>query len=206
METEQIVVDRLQARALALSKVDAAWLAGLIDGEGCFHIGRRKSRPPQRKNPSYRFCLLVTMGCEQTVRRVHKLVGRGSVHERPAKPRSNPAWSWICDGPQAKPIVQQILPFLRTKLEEAEIGLHFLSLPKTPSAHPGNHRFLAADDNLVTQRALLWDEMRCVKSRAVFREDKDDPLAAIVLKGWRDANRRYQRDRSARSQRTLPEI
>jgi hypothetical protein len=149
--------------------------------------------------------LHITMGCERTIRHVHAITRKGSVHPVPGGPRTNKAWMWVCDGRRAKRLVQEILPFLITKLAEAEIALQFLSLPVTPHRNRCG-RFIAADHDLVLRRSLLWDEMRCAKPRSRFRKTSaEDEVVSAVLKGWRYGNQ-YNHGVAARRQRALPQI
>lgn len=60
-------------RALRLSKLDAAWLAGLFDGEGSIIITRR--------HLSEELMVTVTMCCREVIEEIQRLTGVGVVTE-----------------------------------------------------------------------------------------------------------------------------
>ena len=80
-----------------------AWLAGLIDGEGCISLTRRS---PQRKHrcvsPSYRLILKVSMCHLATVRRCREITGLGSLHMQDVqKKHYSSAYTWFCNATDA---------------------------------------------------------------------------------------------------------
>jgi hypothetical protein len=206
MQTLSVDLDRYKARAL-YRDVDLAWLAGLIDGEGCFHIRRAigASGGARRISPSYRFSLLITMCSRETIQRVHELARIGFVTERKRSTRWSVAWTWWC-GPQARSLILALRPYLKTKREEADISLRFLALPATPPQHDQSRQILRTPDDICTKRALLWDDLRRAKPTFRFRED-DDPVVTAVFDGWRKTDAyRSCRYGSCSGEATLPGI
>ena len=65
-----------------MNQIEVAWLAGLLEGEGCFCI--------KSSGGAY---INVSMTDEDVVRRVHSLTGVGTVitHQRPNRKR---VWTW----------------------------------------------------------------------------------------------------------------
>lgn len=54
---------------MAISSLDIAWLAGLLEGEGCFHIGKRKVKDKMYK----RVIISLAMTDKEPVERAAKL-------------------------------------------------------------------------------------------------------------------------------------
>lgn len=75
-----------------MSKVDAAWVAGITEGEGCFRFHLQGNR----KN-SWAFKVTVAMTDEDVIRRLHSITKLGNVHgpyTRKNKPLYKPEWRW----------------------------------------------------------------------------------------------------------------
>lgn len=66
-----------------------AWIAGLLEGEGCFSLHQRKER---RNTKS---CAIhCEMTDEDVIRKLHLLSGVGTVNFRPSRKNRKPTWIW----------------------------------------------------------------------------------------------------------------
>lgn len=148
---------------------EAAWAAGLIDGEGCIFITRRKPQAKHRQvNVSYVLGVRVSMGHEATVRRLADLFDFGSVYTGcPSNPRANPYWAWLVQSRLAAEVLTTIQPYAVTKAVEIIIGLEFASLILAPRGGKGGSDLIP--DDLLGRRAELWEQMSRVKPRSRFR-------------------------------------
>lgn len=102
-----------------------AYLAGLIDGEGCIGIYKGKSGSGHRMH-SIR--VIVSMTDEAPVGFLHSLYG-GRMREQP-RPNGRSHWKdryevIFADG-KARQLLLDILPHLLVKRRQAEIALEFL--------------------------------------------------------------------------------
>lgn len=100
--------------AKTLSIQDAAYLAGLIDGEGSVfpanvkRISRRTWRLTiaNTNRPVLEWCLAVT--------------GVGAVYGKwRGNPKHSPAFAWQCHSWKAKSVLEQTLPYMKIKRERA---------------------------------------------------------------------------------------
>ena len=151
-----------------------AWLAGLIDGEGCISLTRRR---PQRKNRAlaynYRLVLKVTMCHEATVRRCRELTGLGSIHSQESqRAHYTQAYTWFCNAGDAGMIIEALLPWLVTKREEALVALDFLNVPLAERG--GNGGGNEVSEELETRRSEYWEKLRSLKSRNRSADRKND--------------------------------
>jgi hypothetical protein len=121
-----------------LSPTDAAYLAGLFDGEGCFtaFITRRKIRYTNRYNGhkydgeswSTIYYIQVLITEEEPIRWLKEVTGLGYVFKRNRQKEGyQDLWGWRVNSTPACEVVQQILPYLKIKHRHAEI---FLELRK----------------------------------------------------------------------------
>lgn len=80
---------------LSMSPVDLAWLAGLLEGEGCFML----TRLSKEQLGTYRYPLIrLGMVDQDVIERAHSLTGFGTVsHQYPPSHRARqvqPTWVW----------------------------------------------------------------------------------------------------------------
>ena len=83
---------------MSTSREDAAWAAGLFEGEGCVFLNRRTSRgrSSQVNGLPYRPAVgaHLQMTDEDVVRRFASVVGYGAIYPRPSTPPRKPTWRW----------------------------------------------------------------------------------------------------------------
>lgn len=106
------------SKAAVMSPTEAAWLGGLLDGEGSIMWANRKVRATS--------CLRVTVTntCPALLERVYATVCTGSIVAKPSySDRHRPSWHWQVHGETARSVLQQILPWLTAKHEQAEMAI-----------------------------------------------------------------------------------
>lgn len=88
-----------------MKDADLAWLAGLLEGEGCFYLAIRHNKDG---TPRPLVSVLVTMTDEDVVCRVHEVVKTGAVYRRePKRVGWKTSWTW-CDSN-----VDNVVPLIR---------------------------------------------------------------------------------------------
>ena len=108
-----------------LTDMDKAYLAGLIDGEGCISVD--KVRNKQCKNGfSIKCNLRINMVDAEAIDYFHKKIGIGSVHRiiKGGNRRQQKLWS-INSGSQVSAVLKEILPYLKIKVKQARNLLEF---------------------------------------------------------------------------------
>ncbi len=102
--------------------VEAAWLAGLIDGDGSIW-----SRWPKRTNVAVE----IKMTCLATVQRVNELVPGRLVPGHLSKNAWGEArqFRWSIDTLGAEKLLMEILPYLVTKRKAAEAAIELCRRP-----------------------------------------------------------------------------
>lgn len=111
-----------------MKKTDIAYMAGIVDGEGC--IGIHKSGKKPNGNPNY--FLRVTIGiCNEYIPNLFRFNFGGRLDFYPSKHMNwSPQWRWTVSHEQAANCLRILLPYLRLKRQEAELGLQFQSAAK----------------------------------------------------------------------------
>jgi branched-subunit amino acid transport protein AzlD len=120
---------RVQSGVRTLTEIEAAWLAGVVDGEGSILIGRiAPKRGHYRRGFYYRANLEIANSNELFLRRVLELIGKGSVALNKEKnPRWKDKWQYTGTSNVLKIILPQVLPYLVVKKKVAEKMLEYLA-------------------------------------------------------------------------------
>lgn len=108
-----------------LSREDAAYIAGLIDGEGTLSLSRR------HRNENRQFVISISNTDTRLLSYVYRTVGAGRItRTRISKNTHTPSATYAIDNRQALDFLRQIAPFLRTyKAGRAKLILdHYLRL------------------------------------------------------------------------------
>lgn len=114
-------------KARKMMKTEAAWLAGLFDGEGTIFNSRRSTGG---FNPR----LAVGICNEEIILRIQLMTGCGSINLRKGrKANHSDCWVWVCNGANAISILKQIQPWLIVKREKAEEMIHTYTFTLDPS-------------------------------------------------------------------------
>lgn len=121
-----------------MKREEAAYIAGIIDGEGSIYLERFKaarSRTRRRRNRTpwqYRISAIVTMCDMRTVRFIAKTTGRSiMVRKLPAKyselgfRRRLVAYTIVWRNGFAERFLREILPYLRGKKRKAVLAIQF---------------------------------------------------------------------------------
>jgi hypothetical protein len=121
-----------------LTSIDAAYLAGLLDGEGSFMIGsvKQRMRDDGRIRFKFRGQVTIWMTHKPTVEFVSKIFGSRIIeiarHDRlnASKNYKNIFRATLCANRALEEFLQQILPYLKTKSEQCKLILELLQLQK----------------------------------------------------------------------------
>ena len=130
-----------------MKKIEAAYIAGLMDGEGCFYIERFKTA----QSPigfQYRVIASITMCDKRTIEYVCKLTNKN--YRTRKLPSGRTAYIIDFRNGIAGELLKAILPFLQNKREQAEICLYF-----NRSVAPGRGRTYTKDHAEVCERLRL---------------------------------------------------
>lgn len=133
------------------SQTHWAYVAGIMDADGCFMISKHKRKtnnrsteralafPKTTKNWSYTYApaLKIAMMESEAVHLIEKEMGFGHMHidgARKNRPTSKPLFHWyLRNWRQAIPFIENLIPYLRVKKDRA---LHLLSFCKHLSLYP----------------------------------------------------------------------
>jgi hypothetical protein len=125
--------ERLAGRALVLEPTDAAYIAGIIDGEGWIGIHHVGSGGGSSRRPGqYRMCVEVGNTNEAIIQFLHRRLG-GSTSFRSAKGAAKAHWKWASSSYVAMFVLDAVLPYLIIKKRQAVLCRRFQRYTQSPS-------------------------------------------------------------------------
>jgi len=169
-----------------LTKVTAtelAYLAGLVDGEGCFFIGNfpTVSKPTGNKYLNYHCILKISNNCVDVINWVRdRFFARTTLHNKKTKDASRNFITHDCyfTGNLLTDLTKMLLPYLIIKQAQAEIMLKMrATFPRSGSS--GRWR----DPDIDALRAELHREMHRLNSRFKNHPLKQDLYQEVRPKG-----------------------
>ena len=107
-----------------MKKSDAAYLAGLFDGEGC--VTYRQVMKKRYDNPAYKtwdIRLEVNMTHQSVIRLIHEMTGVGTVSKKPpgkGQLGRKMQWRWRCGYRDAYYVCRNIAPHSHVKLDKIQ--------------------------------------------------------------------------------------
>ena len=117
-------------------QTDLAYLAGLVDGEGCIRV--KKCKPQKSngaKNPCYQAMIQVRMVDEQALEFLATVLGGWYYKEKPHSCEGKPLYCFQASCRAAEHILNQLLPYLRVKRACAQNVLALRTLQKESRKH-----------------------------------------------------------------------
>ena len=121
--------------ARLMSPCEAAWVAGIIDGEGTITI-RTKPYPNGKR---YQVASLSACNTDtELIARLVEFTGIGRLYfQIRANHKRKEIWRWQTDQRQAAAVVEQLLPWLTAKRRVGELLLEMQSLRRCGKSRPG---------------------------------------------------------------------
>ena len=117
---------------MTIKNEEAAYIAGLFDGEGSVYFTRRQEKKKKHKGRGYRYSnsmrisMEVTMTDESVVRWVHEVLGCGTVVRKPRKGLRKDGtkflmqYKWRCTFRDALYVCILLWPYAHTKLPKIQ--------------------------------------------------------------------------------------
>lgn len=147
------------------TRVDRAYAAGIIDGEGCISIVRCVDRRWPRPH-SYQLRLSVGMGLPEIPYWLHSTFGGWiSTYRREYDTYARDITTWTTSGPLVLRILKKLTPFLKEKCEQSAVAMEFQS-PRVQGKNTTDEQF--------QREKVLFEKLRELKKRGriLFEGDK----------------------------------
>ena len=108
-----------------MKKSNAAYLAGLFDGEGCITYKQkmRQRRPVEKAYPTWDIRMEINMTHQSVIRLIHEMTGVGTVSKKPpgkGQLGRKMQWRWRCGFRDAYYVCCSIAPYSHVKLDKVQ--------------------------------------------------------------------------------------
>ena len=102
-----------------------AYLAGFFDGEGCIYINKWWDK--RRDCYEYSFNITVSNTNPTPLQLLREIFGGNisAVHRKHMRANWRKAWEWICKSKMAETFLENMLPHLILKRDEAKLALEY---------------------------------------------------------------------------------
>jgi len=161
--------------------IKLAYLAGVIDSDGSIAIGKHTKRVV---NPQYHLQIVVNQADGRIIDWLYGAFG-GRVFSTGIRPTlgTREMWRWEIRGHKAGEICKKLIPFLRYKKHQAEIGYRLQTLIEKGCKNSGqrNYRSKPLTKKEIDQREMLYQKMKQLKQIFI-------PCAAAETKRSKPSN------------------
>lgn len=118
-----------------MKELDKAWLAGIIDGEGSIFVMKQK-RKDRERDTNYILRVSVQSTDPFMAHECRNLAGGPVIFEQHDKrPNMSSTLKWELSGRNAAGFLEEILPYMRVKHEQAKLAIEFQRTTKKHWKH-----------------------------------------------------------------------
>ena len=132
-----------------MKKTDLAYVAGIVDGEGCITIAHKWEY--KRGTESYSLLISLHSTDEWLCQFLRNAFGGYvGLDQRKARPHHLPAWRWQVTGKYAYELLRVILPYLHLKRPQAELAIKFQEA-KMRRGHRRGRTGMTAEERVIEE-------------------------------------------------------
>lgn len=153
---ERFVIHKNRHRLNEVSEVDAAYIAGFFDGEGCVSLGMHNKRSTTGRGYHYLRVFVANTNLE-VLEWLSKTLGFGHPQPQKKKEGQRQVWRYMLSGVRAISFLEIVYPYLQVKKNLAEIAFRFSATRKTTFGSP-------LRSEAIKERNKLMGELRVVNS------------------------------------------
>lgn len=103
--------------------IDLAWLAGLVDGEGCLLYVKHRPAKLSAHNIRHVPTLIISMYSPEAIERASEIIGAKVVVSKYLLPKPHTRWVVRAYGARLQALLEELLPYLTAKRQEAGLLL-----------------------------------------------------------------------------------
>lgn len=143
-----------------LTGVEKAYIAGIIDGEGCIYIDKHTVNKGKNSNHTYALNVRVSMTDRIVYKYLFKLLG-GNTYILDRKPPCKTLYSWYIRNKKAYDFLKMIQSFLILKKPQAELGIKYYEYHLEHRCRGGKNNFMPKE--IRGQREEFYNLMKKLK-------------------------------------------
>lgn len=141
---------------------DLAYLAGIIDSDGCIGMFKSRAGIQRIKNPRYVLTVTVVNTSQELMNWLVEKIGGTYTARKRSKKEHKLTFSWRYDNAKAALLLKDIRPYLIVKRQQADVGIELIDNWKT------NHgRGATTSTEEIGRRDALWERMKFLNQTGV---------------------------------------
>ncbi|MHB1059858.1 MAG: LAGLIDADG family homing endonuclease [Rhodanobacter sp.] len=160
-----------------VTEIDLAYLAGFVDGEGCFYIGHHFHKGAYQNKHYFVSMLKLSNNCVQVLDWIHTIFGGRidtQLKKKKDKTRNFITYNVIFTGNQLTDLTDMLIPYLIVKKEQAYV------MKKMRSTYPrGSRGNVAVDPEILDIRHSYHRDIQRLNSRFKNHHYKKDIYDAL---------------------------
>jgi len=145
-----------------MKETEKAYIAGLVDGEGCISICRRKKKQRNNSNWYYEPQVAVTNTDRRLLDFLIDLYGGWIAIVKGKKDNHKTGYHWKITGDNMRTLLKDILPYLKSKEKQAKILLQF---PKYGHRGWGGAYSKGRTEEELKRQKRYWGRMRTLNHK-----------------------------------------
>jgi hypothetical protein len=147
----------MTTRGKQVQVTEIAYLAGMLDADGCISISKAKPDRIGLYNPRYVLTVNVTNADEDLMRWLVERFGGNYKHRQRVSERHRQTFNWWFNNGKALNLLRLVRPYLRVKVRQTDHGIAFLEgWVKPKPAGPGTQ----LDPAELKRREAFYLEMK----------------------------------------------
>ena len=155
-----------------MTEIQVAYYAGLFDGEGCISL-TKSDRTKIRSGRKNQFILHVTIRIREAWV-LENLLSEFGGHLRTysgAKPTCAPVGVWSIQSLKGRYFLSSILPYLRLKKDQAELGIRCLDILATYRKYklPRNEKLSIFNTTMEPELDMILHKMKALNMKGISR-------------------------------------
>lgn len=148
-----------------ISNETKAYVAGIVDGEGCIDIYKHKAAPRSVRKYRYTMRLTVGMGRPELPNLLHLLYGGTLTVCKPENSNRSAEWRWRVSSNKAVSVLNDIFPYLRLKKKQATLAFSLQALQSGWRKQFGGIR---TPDHIIEQEDAIWLELKAERGKKFY--------------------------------------
>lgn len=154
--------ERGTTRVKTLTATQAAYIAGMIDGEGCISISRKKDLSMKR-GVAYRLVVIIASTNTEVLPWIAEVTGVGHVKKIVNRWQltHKDAYNWHVWSVKAAELLKQTLPYMIIKKQQALLGIEFIESKRDGVGKKG------LSDAEWAAQVSTYDQMKVLNKRGI---------------------------------------
>lgn len=132
-----------------------SYLAGILDGEGCFCVKKRKVKTCY----NYSSCIEVSNTCIGLIEWLYVTYG-GRTDKKKVRKECKDQWRWQVSEKQMLEVIKNASPYLKIKRQQADLLIDLSETFKQPIVRDYHGRFLKPNKETLDLREEIFSKVR----------------------------------------------